>query len=1047
MASQLLGIKTRFTNDLGSPLVGGQVYTYFAGTSTNQDSYSDAALTVPNTNPVILDDTGSADIFLKGSYRIRVFDASGRFIEEQDNVSQPSSSTDVASLTGRVITVEEKTSMIGVVYNTLSTETAKLLNIKDDVTSIRTQRFSDVDKGGALYARSTELDVEPHSPLAWFQTADGAYWLLDEANPTPEMFGAKGDLDYTLIKKGDLTGVNADACGHRYLSGTNDIEAFNAAMRYAKLRNCEKVKASGEYYIKSFSETYGDGVNNVFAIPFDYEDSSEITVLLTRPQAHLELPAGSTGAEMTAAQHYQYRPTEYTVTGDTITLNVAPPSDGYIAVSQVFTVKGSLEVSGTLWTHYNLVAQGVKGSSGSKYTADLTIGQYVYGGGKPGGKGHWGSVLIATSGYLEEYDHDLVADVLMESRVIRAARIRADANSNIENQLSLSSNLTGALGNVYNAQFVVDPYDAQTNVASGSLCNMHWGARYTPKQGQKLIDALEFDVVTSYHPEFCSLTTKEVIKKSDHGINTVIGYSDTINCSTSDIICDGLKLIYLAGVGDLVGAFAQPSQKGRVNNDNKIGYVTGYNIEPDIYSALVKGDGGSKNEFYEGAEIALQRQGSMNLTVKGHTLYSKLGVGEGIRMRGISENVDLGTCRIKGFKKSLYVLSGTGNWSADIAEADCPVHIQNNKGGTLLRTNINLGDSENAVANDLYAKGYAAGNCTVHLDGSYPTTTIRAVAVKGATKIDINAFTAGFSTVSIGDTLRITNTDGTICTTKATALAVDGALTVEVTPLPVAIVAGASVVLDLGVELDYLNMTSKSSEFGLYSRNATIKKLDFSNMGWSGRHCAKIYNTKAAVVGTLPSNASRRIVSTTDQAIWADYDCRLLGQNLQVLKNSSTANKSFYFATRSNGDLGTLTLNGGVVEDITTLASFDDPMQQLHFNGVVNLKGQLLTPAGRSGSNASGYWVKHADGSMECWARNIALGSTKPYVWTFPQAFINTESTFVNCTSTSVTDSRVGSALAISATQAHVWLNKNDATATDVVAAAGMSLYAKGFWK
>ena len=78
MASQLLGIKTRFTNDLGSPLVGGQVYTYFAGTSTNQDSYSDAALTVPNTNPVILDDTGSADIFLKGSYRIRVFDVSDR---------------------------------------------------------------------------------------------------------------------------------------------------------------------------------------------------------------------------------------------------------------------------------------------------------------------------------------------------------------------------------------------------------------------------------------------------------------------------------------------------------------------------------------------------------------------------------------------------------------------------------------------------------------------------------------------------------------------------------------------------------------------------------------------------------------------------------------------------------------------------------------------------------------------------------------------------------------------------------------------------------
>lgn len=106
MASQLLGIKTRFTNDLGSPLVGGQVYTYFAGTSTNQDSYSDAALTVPNTNPVILDDTGSADIFLKGAYRIRVFDKSGRFIEEQDNVTQAASQGDATELASKVSAVE-----------------------------------------------------------------------------------------------------------------------------------------------------------------------------------------------------------------------------------------------------------------------------------------------------------------------------------------------------------------------------------------------------------------------------------------------------------------------------------------------------------------------------------------------------------------------------------------------------------------------------------------------------------------------------------------------------------------------------------------------------------------------------------------------------------------------------------------------------------------------------------------------------------------------------------------------------------------------------
>lgn len=131
MASQLLGIKTRFTNDLGSPLVGGQVYTYFAGTSTNQDTYSDAALTVPNTNPVILDDTGSANIFLKGSYRIRVFDVSGKFIEEQDNVTQAASQGDATELSNKVSAVEDG----------LSTANTEINKVKLDTGITATAKF------------------------------------------------------------------------------------------------------------------------------------------------------------------------------------------------------------------------------------------------------------------------------------------------------------------------------------------------------------------------------------------------------------------------------------------------------------------------------------------------------------------------------------------------------------------------------------------------------------------------------------------------------------------------------------------------------------------------------------------------------------------------------------------------------------------------------------------------------------------------------------------------------------------------------------------
>lgn len=150
MASQLLGIKTRFTNDLGSPLVGGQVYTYFAGTSTNQDSYSDAALTVPNTNPVILDDAGSADIFLKGSYRIRVFDASGRFIEEQDNVTQSASQGDTTELTNKVTSIEgEITELNKVKFDTGITAVAKFGGVERKQDKINAETVSIEDFGAS----------------------------------------------------------------------------------------------------------------------------------------------------------------------------------------------------------------------------------------------------------------------------------------------------------------------------------------------------------------------------------------------------------------------------------------------------------------------------------------------------------------------------------------------------------------------------------------------------------------------------------------------------------------------------------------------------------------------------------------------------------------------------------------------------------------------------------------------------------------------------------------------------------------------------------
>ncbi len=67
-------VKARFFDRCGKPLTGGKVYTYEANTTTAKTTYKDPYGLTPNTNPIILDAAGEADIYLDGTYRIRITD-------------------------------------------------------------------------------------------------------------------------------------------------------------------------------------------------------------------------------------------------------------------------------------------------------------------------------------------------------------------------------------------------------------------------------------------------------------------------------------------------------------------------------------------------------------------------------------------------------------------------------------------------------------------------------------------------------------------------------------------------------------------------------------------------------------------------------------------------------------------------------------------------------------------------------------------------------------------------------------------------------------
>ncbi len=92
MAGRFQTPNEQFLDENGNPIAGGKLAFFESGTSNPQDTFSDDALTVPNTNPVILDDAGRAgDIFLTDAdYKVTLSKADDTVVWTADPVRAPS---------------------------------------------------------------------------------------------------------------------------------------------------------------------------------------------------------------------------------------------------------------------------------------------------------------------------------------------------------------------------------------------------------------------------------------------------------------------------------------------------------------------------------------------------------------------------------------------------------------------------------------------------------------------------------------------------------------------------------------------------------------------------------------------------------------------------------------------------------------------------------------------------------------------------------------------------------------------------------------------
>lgn len=99
-ASILPPAKTTFFDNSGNPLTSGKVYTYIPATTTPKTTWQDAAETIPNANPVILDAAGRALILGEGTYRQIVKDRNNNLIWDAVTSSTGSSGGGGSTATG-----------------------------------------------------------------------------------------------------------------------------------------------------------------------------------------------------------------------------------------------------------------------------------------------------------------------------------------------------------------------------------------------------------------------------------------------------------------------------------------------------------------------------------------------------------------------------------------------------------------------------------------------------------------------------------------------------------------------------------------------------------------------------------------------------------------------------------------------------------------------------------------------------------------------------------------------------------------------------------
>lgn len=334
--------KLQFFDANGNPLAGGKLYSYAAGTTTPQPTYTSAAGTTPNPNPVILDSRGEASVWVGTAvYKFKLTNANDVEIWTVDNVAGAVTLAQLAA----------PTAAAGIGFTPA-------------------QYISSTNVQGAITEIVTDLQAQPGASLIGF---------------TPVNYLSSTDVQSAVT---EVTADLATTSGAGYV-GFSPTGPVTASTVQAAIAQVLSMVGYGSSYADLFS---GDGIQTVFTLSNNPGNQNQLDVSVDgttlRPGLDYTWTSGTTltftvappvGTDNVLVRYVQIVPVgTYNQTiqalldaGNSVILNYAENTDFLFGI--VDQVDRQLGVWATDGTYLAKLGIGIGVANGLTFTPDANM--------------------------------------------------------------------------------------------------------------------------------------------------------------------------------------------------------------------------------------------------------------------------------------------------------------------------------------------------------------------------------------------------------------------------------------------------------------------------------------------------------------------------------------------------------------------------------------------------------------------------------------------------------------------------------------------------